>query len=147
MRMMIPKKTEIISTPGVYRRRRWDLALPRGKLTERRSVSGLTPRNSAAAECHERACASAARASALKPRRQQQLHVGLHHGVALASHDATGARKARSRRYYLHNPFGVQSGAWLDAGCEESWRMRTRARRFSLPVAVRYIGSPPGTMT
>jgi hypothetical protein len=57
------------------------------------------------------------------------------------------ARELLHGELVLHNPFGVQSVAKLDAGCEESWRMRTTARRSSLPLAVSSIGRPPGTMT
>ena len=47
----------------------------------------------------------------------------------------------------LHKPFGIQSSAGVVAGCDESCRISTSARRVSVPVAVRCIGGPPGTMT
>ena len=47
----------------------------------------------------------------------------------------------------LHKPFGVQSLAGVVAGCDESCKISTKARRVSVPVAVRCIGGPPGTIT
>jgi hypothetical protein len=47
----------------------------------------------------------------------------------------------------LHKPLGTQSCSGVVARIDESWRMRTRARRCSVPVAVRCIGGPPGTIT
>lgn len=58
----------------------------------------------------------------------------------------SGARRTALQRA-SHNPFGVQSGAGVVGGCVESWRIRTNARRVSVPVAVRCIGGPPGTIT
>jgi hypothetical protein len=46
----------------------------------------------------------------------------------------------------LHNPFGFQLCSGEDAGFDESWRISTRDLRWTVPVAVRCIGGPPGTI-
>src|SRR5262249_9412487 len=47
----------------------------------------------------------------------------------------------------LHSPLGTKSALGL-AGAFEAWcRINTNARRCSVPVAVRCIGGPSGTMT
>src|SRR5439155_644465 len=47
---------------------------------------------------------------------------------------------------YLHNPLGVQSDARMPEGSDVSCKMRTSERRFSVPVAVSFIGGPAGTI-
>src|SRR5215831_17858494 len=53
----------------------------------------------------------------------------------------------QSRFQLLHKPFGTQSCACVVGGLVESWSIKTKARRVSVPVAVRCIGGPSGTMT
>ena len=50
-------------------------------------------------------------------------------------------------KYFSHSPFGVQSDAKVVCGLDASCRIRTTASRTSVPVAVRAIGGPSGTIT
>src|SRR5437899_2183613 len=47
---------------------------------------------------------------------------------------------------YLHNPLGVQSDTGMPEGWDVSCKMSTSERRFSVPVAVSFIGGPAGTI-
>src|SRR5207245_10760802 len=54
--------------------------------------------------------------------------------------------RGRGYRAYLHNPLGVQSDTGMPEGWDVSCRMSTSDRRFSVPVAVSFIGGPAGTI-